>query len=550
MTIKDLKQKLETAKRKTKKNKIRDVKKKREKRAKKGKSVNVNENTTTPLLPTTPYYIKSWGYYNKYNNIIIEQINPNIFIYNIDGDIGLAEVKEQQVTRNSFISYLEIKGFRFEIFGRLFNAKTFYNTPSLAKCEDFIKGKFKPRDYKAIQEDIKKVLREIFDFSKEVDIEVSSLTIGQSWIKPLLDNFFFYGVDATHGGGKTTIGEIIYYLMRHGFVGGDISSASLVRLSHALDLNIFVDEIDENRADEDIMAILRKGQRRGNPYVRCEGRDNHPVPYEIAGCHGFSFRSEVEDAFMSRSLRIHTTKSRDSRLPVINAYKHEVLKHLADELFFWFIKNIHVVGCSREKGCSRVFNTYNINRESIFNALTSDLNKEEILFLKEVFGRDNELSYLCLKTAKLLGIDMLESIKNIIQTKKSDSDSSEEFYLGELKELLHKSEEDIFIKRLKDGDYAGYFFYPKNRLYSDYLKHLKDLNVISIGTKKFSRMLRDLGFIEGLTIKSQRFGKYPSNCLIFNDEIIDRLELSKHLKPVVLDEEPISTIKQIEEDFS
>ncbi len=503
--------------------------KKTKKTTKKDKNVNVKENTATPILPTTTYYIKSWGYYNKNKNIIIEQITPNIFIFNNNGIIGLVETEEaldwvgnkQVVVGKKII----IDGIEYRFGKRIYKAYHYYNVPSIRKCEDFIKGKFKPRDYREIQKDIKKVLSAMFDFSNETDIEVSNISISQSWIKPLLDNFFFYGIDATKGGGKTTLGEIVYFLMRHGFVGGNISSPALVRLTNELDLNIFIDEIDQNRNDDDLMSVLRKGQRRGNPYVRCEGRDNHPVAYDIAGCHGFSFRSEIEDAFGDRSLRVHTTKSMDSMLPIINTYKQEVLRELADELFLSFIANIHVVGSSRKKGCSRVFNTYNISRKNIYNVLTSDLNTDEKSYLTKVFGRDNELSYLCLQTSKILGLNMIESIKKIIEKKKQDVEISGSFYLEELKEFVYKEHKKLFTKILKEGNHAGFYFYPKNRLYAEYIKHLKEMNVLSIGTKKFSSMLRDLGFVEGDNLTSQRFENNPQPCLVFNPPILDKMSL-------------------------
>lgn len=498
------------------------------------KDVNVKENTATPTLPTTHYYIKSWGYYNKYKKIIIEQIDPEHFLYNNNGKIGIALVEEKREIKDAKLVSIG-KGFELKIDnedilflfkGRIYDARLFYNVPSLYQCEQFVNGKTKIRSYQDIQIDIKKSLKEMFDFTNQIDIETSNITIAQSWIKPLLNNFFFYGIDSTFGGGKTTLGEIVYFLMRHGFVGGNISTAALVRLADELDLNVFVDEIDQNQTDDDMMAMLRKGQRRNNPYVRCEGRDNHPVAYDIAGCHGFSYRSEIEDAFMSRSLRVHTSKSMDSRLPVINTYKQEVLKSLADELFFWFISNILVVGCSGKEGCSRTFNTYNISRDSIFNVLVRNLSADEVEYLKKVFGRDTELTYLCLETCSSLGINMLQEIKSIMTNKKADAESSESFYFDELKEFIHQNFiSNICKKQLQDGAYLTSYFFPKNRLYAEFVSHLKNLNVLAIGTKKFSSLLRDLGFVEGDTIKSERYDNYPSPCLIFSPEILKLLEL-------------------------
>ena len=297
-------------------------------------NVIVSNNTATPILPTTPYYIKSWGIYDKEKQILIEQIESNTFYFDIKNKKGLVQI-------NKFDKGFEIDGNKF-IFRQknIYESKLFYNTPSIDLVQRYIEGKYKPRVYTEINKEIVNNLKILFDFKSEVDVQTSSLCIGQSWIKPKLNQFFFYGIDSTLGGGKTTLGEIVYFLMRHGFLGGNISSASIPRLTDELDLNIFIDEIDQNIKDDDVMAILRKGQRRGNPYVRCEGRDNRPVAYDLAGIHGFSFRSELEDAFMNRALRIHSVKSFDYMLPVINSAKKEVLKPLADELFIWYLDNI------------------------------------------------------------------------------------------------------------------------------------------------------------------------------------------------------------------
>lgn len=369
---------------------------------------------------------------------------------------------------------------------------------------------------------------ELFDFSSQTDLEVTSLHIAQSWIKPSLNEAFFYGIDATKGGGKTTLGEIVFFLVRHGFVGGNISSAAMVRLIDDLDLNIFVDELDQKRNDEDLMGTFRQGQRRGNPYVRCEGRDNHPVSYNTFGCHGYSFRSDIEDAFMDRSLRIHTQKSMDYQLPVINSEKAAIIRPLVDQLFFWYLDNFLVVTCSKEGPVLGTLMPKQFNRHSLFNDLTQSLSVEEKQFISTVFGRDNEIAFLCLKTAKRLGIDILENLKEIMQRKKEDQASAEGFYLEFLREYIVNKMNEINNKKLKDGINIGCAFYPKNRLFQGFVKHLKDLDVVSIGTKKFSSMLRDLGFIEGLNLCSQRYENYPIPCLIFTDDIKKKIGIQSN----------------------
>lgn len=493
----------------------------------KGINVNVKENIATPILPTTRYYIKSWGYFNKQENIHIEQLEPFRFFYNINGKKGIAQVKQQTETKNDEVIKL---GLGFVAEGKLFlfkksinEAKLFYNIPSVDLVNLYLDGKYKPRSYSELSLAIKKSVKELFDF-EELDLETTNLFIGQTWLKPLSENFFFYMIDSTFGGGKTTLGEIVYFLSRHGFVGGDISAPAIPRLVDDLDLNIYVDELDQSLKDDNIQGVLRKGQRRGNPYVRCEGRDNRPVAYEVAGCHGGSYRSELEDAFMNRSLRVHTIKSQDHMLGIVNSVKREVLKPLADELFIWHLDHI-VATCSEEEGVAVKTEPTTFSRNGIYEALTKDFSEKEKQLLLQLFGRDSELTYLCLKTAKLLGLDVIDAMMEIIAKRKEDEASSENFYNDSLRALISSKWLNIQTKRLHDGLDSGKPFYPKNALYRDFVESLRQMNVATIGTKRFSSMLRDFGFVEGISIKSQRYGDYPSPCLIFREEICKKLSL-------------------------
>lgn len=506
------------------------------------KDVNVNKNIATPTLPTTRYYINSWGYFNKELKIHIEQIEQNIFFYNFNGDKGLVNVeviKEYDAELNKMVKIgmgFKIKDKLFLFKRSIYNARLFYNIPSYETINAYLEGKYIPRPYNEIIKDVKHIIKQLFEFSS-LDIETSAVFIGQTTLKPILDNFFYYAIDSTLGSGKTTLGEIVYFISPHGFLGGNISSASIPRLVEELNLNIFVDEIDQNFKDDDVLAVLRKGQRRGNPYVRCEGRDNRPVAYDLAGCHGCSFRGELEDAFINRALRVHTSKSLDYKLPVINSAKKDILKPIADELFIWSLDNLIklVVTCSKEGRVATKTST--MTRESIFENLTNELKEDEKEFLKEVFGRDNELTFMVLKTSKLLGVDTLEHLKEIMKQKKLNEVSSENFYNDSLRELIHqlinKKQDSLFESVLTDGINSGCPYYPKSKLYQDFIQYLKYLNVQTIGTKKFTSILRDFGFIEGDTIASQRYGTYPTPCLIFNEHVCKKISCDSLLPPKI-----------------
>jgi hypothetical protein len=496
------------------------------------------ENTTTSYLPTTHHYIKSWGYFNQEEKFLIEQVAPYTYIYNKAGNKGLVYADKVKVADEENPKRTKCLGYGFIIDGEqfiiknVFQANLFYNTPSVQKCQDYLEGKFKPRSYIEIRNDLRKTFLEMYDFKNDTDVETCLLHIDQSWIKPIVTSSFFLGIDSSFGGGKTTLGENIFFSMRHGFIGGDISSASIPRLTDELDLNIFVDEIDQNLSDENFLSILRKGQRRNNPYVRCEGRDNKPVAYDVFGCHGFSFRAELEDAFMNRALRVHSQKSSDYKLPILNTYKRQILKPIADELFLWSIDNL-VATCSGHSEVLPHFQT----RTQIYNSLVSHFSEQEKQYLTQVFGRDAEITYLCLDTARILGIEIITYLQEIMKKRKSDEASSESFYFDSLRDYIVTNQIRLTEQKLKDGVYSGSGFFPKNRLYQEFIQYLKTLNVNAIGTKKFSSLLRDFGFVEGDTLMSERYdkNKYGTPCLIFSDRMLVTLGIREKVEELKIE---------------
>jgi len=73
-----------------------------------------------------------------------------------------------------------------------------------------------------------------------------------------------------------------------------------------------------------------------------------------------------------------------------------------------------VATCSGKKASFTCFSDMTLSRESIYESLTANLNDKEKEFLKKVFGRDNELTFLCLQVSKILGLDILENLKIIM----------------------------------------------------------------------------------------------------------------------------------------
>lgn len=504
-----------------------------------------DSTATSHYVTTSHYTTRSWGFFDITTNTYAEQIEPNLYLCNQDGKFQLVRVqvekegegKKERVARR----FILVGEKEYDLPLRVWKARDFYYVPDAAQVEAFVQGSFKPRPIKEILQEVERLFRVLFDFRIGRDLFLWQVFLVQSHLKPILDNFFFMGIDATKGGGKTTLLEIGSLLSRHGYLGGDISAASLPRLVEELDLALFLDELDQRlgKGEDDSIAILRKGQRRGNPYVRLNKLTMIPEQFDVAGTHAFSFRGELEDAFVSRSIGTHTSQTADNRLAVINIYKRELLEPLQRELFFWRLQELPtlakslqsryktldvykgVVTCSGTSGDS-----IESFRQAIYSQATNQFSDPQMAMLQEFTGRNAELTYLLLRILNLLELDLDAAVKDVMSEKQTD-ELSGDMLLDTLREFLAakywalKGSDWI----LHDGEHMGCVYYRKSSVYQEFNATLKDKNHSTMGTKRFTSLLRDMGFVQALTIRSQRppSTKTPTLCVIFTPEILDSL---------------------------
>ena len=304
------------------------------------------------------------------------------------------------------------------------------------------------------------MVKVLYDFKFETDITLVKLHIGMSYLQHFLPSATYICVDATKGSGKTTLLEIISLLKYHGFMAGDISPAALARYVDEHALNIAVDELDQKvgeKGDQEIVSILRKGQRRGDPYVRCQGKNFVPKPYDVFGIHAFSIRSETEDALRQRAFDIHASESKDNRLPILNMVKENILSSLMDTLFIWYIENAVKIGveCSKlgvgselcgldyfnllhdlstecsgvgGKNATLTEGVITDDRKTLYDNLTKGMKQPELELLAKLGGRNAELTYASLQVARLLGLDVIADLAKVSETKQADEGAGENFY--------------------------------------------------------------------------------------------------------------------------
>jgi|GEM_PF-1938288 len=506
---------------------------------------------------------RDWGVFDTKNRFYAERIDSKHFLCNHDGKIYIADVvpkgagdgNARSRKKNDLKYFLENEdGLTIQIVTeKPFANITFYpnSIPALELCQDFADGKFAAKELSEVIMEVRNCIKTLFAFKTDGDREVCVLTVLQSYLKPILESFFYTGVDATKGGGKTTLLEIETLLCRHGMLGGDISAASLPRTVEAWDTTCFLDEIDQsvgsssnnNSSDNDRTSILRKGQRKNNPYIRCDN-NNVPKAYDLSGGHGFSFRGEIEDAIRTRTLLTHIAPSDNRKLPIINAVKPTLLKPYAHSLFFSFFKEIWTINDKHERLRANisldVSNSEEMTNDSIqkiqdelYAKMTENFNNSTMTLLSELSGRNAELFFDIAKLAELTGYQISDTVIAVMTQKTTVDNFDDDAYKEFLEDELRKAITDEDTKLLDKGDNINCKYVSKSGVYANFSQNLKTLKSLQpISTKKFTALLRDIGFIEGKSIMRERIKETLKVCLVFTKDVCKNLNIDIKGKPL------------------
>ena len=492
-------------------------------------------NTTSTTFTTK--LIDNWGYIDLKECILLEQLSKLEYIYNFKGEIGLVSLSfdcpscgtrikvDKEKIRCNCGRMLDKDCRGLQIKDKTFYLKCkpqepLYLTPSIEDINSLLLEGVP--NTPNLFEEITTSLNTLFDFNRQEDAKVCCLYVLFSYVLPHFNSAFNLGIDATKGSGKTTLLEILSFLVRHGFLA-DVSSAAIPRLKQKYDLNIFVDEIDQLKNFEDVQGLIRKGQRRGNKYVRLNKNSLEEEIFEAFGLYAYSFRSQLEDAFKSRSMLIRTARCKDSRLSIINTNKAEILKPLFNKIFFWYVNNIFVFG-SRSSEVVEVVGTF--TRDTLYNTLTSNFTPQEQELISNLAGRNSEIGYLFLQACKFLGLDLTQDITKIMSEKQEEEETPDDYYLDIIKQIFESEIKNNSDWLLTKGEFAGYRYYPKTKFYMRLVSELKGHNLLGIGTPKYNSLLKDISFQTNYNIKNQKNAEgIPTISLIFSADVLKKLNI-------------------------
>jgi len=421
--------------------------------------------------------------------------------------------------------------------------------------------------------DIKKVLNQCYDFSDERDLDVAILFILQSWFSDVLKGVFYVDVRSQMGGGKTILLELMQGLSRYGVLANDMSFAVIPRMVDRYKCTLFFDEIDmiNKHVIEDIFKILRTGYRKGQKYIRAKPKTFEPETFDCYGAKAFNYRSDVADDLKNRSLPINTSKSHDKTLPILNLYKDKFLQPVAFKIFCFYMNSLNrlmivdkmfnedmgrLLGGDLVKEVKEVNelmvntntdnNIYNPSRIHFLSVISHfylfsltlltekdksphpmrDLTEKQAVehfskLLEKLTGRSIELFSLVIHLCSILGLDIFQNFKELLEEKAEFEDHDEEDLKNVLREILIEQE-------VGAGIHAGMglkFKYYRD-IQSAFMRAVHEAYGYKPNTSSMKRFLRELGFVDKKNKKVLKFGdNNTALCLIYDDSIKKNLGL-------------------------
>ncbi len=440
------------------------------------------------------YEIEPGGGIIRELRFVYEPLNEREIVYNWNGKRGIAEIKEAK----GGLYYIEVEKKRFWIKGKPLSEKEFiFMLPDRDRVVQWVSdGKAKSTE--EIRALIENTLKTFLDLGDEYLYKLATLSVFQSWFRHVLPVVFYTAFFGEWGGGKTTSGEVITALSYHGYFISNTSVPFVGRCVDRLKITPFLDELDAS-SNEELLAIIRQGYRRGLKYSRMSEHGEKPQSFENFAPWVFSVHGMTEEALLSRTFPITLASTSDKRLPILNIYKQYVLPRVYTDIFLWYMSNIlsivdqidqidqvdlgeivdQVLQKEGEKG-----------RERLWGVLVKSINM--VNQLEPLTGRDIELGYILMKIAEAVGIDL--EIKKVMELRTQAVEEIREVgVMGLFRDWIVKKYEELKDRKEFRNSLGEFMISNKDayNLFNDYLKANKN---VGISPSAFKAMVSDFGF--------------------------------------------------------
>ncbi|MHA1664288.1 MAG: hypothetical protein ACTSVW_00430 [Candidatus Njordarchaeales archaeon] len=438
---------------------------------------------------------------------VYEPISHTDYAYNWLGKKGIATVT---VDPDSKKYYFKVGNATFWLKEPLEPDDLIFNLPTRGVVQDWADGKKIPLETKDLWLKVRNHFKVFLDLSEECFYDLLALSVFQSWFRDLLKSCWFVSIEGAFAAGKTTIGEALVELCRHGYSVGNYSEAFVGRAYHKLKITPFFDEFDSIAGTEDskIYEIVRTAQRRGMKYSRTKAKGEKFASYETFGPTFFSVHGEIERALLTRNMIIITEESQDEHIPITNFARKVAAQRLYDELFIWYMENI--INYKIVDIVDIVDVTYGILKNNIDNNVDTKqiraniskqflltLNDRQLSQLRKLRGRSAEICFVMCQLINQLGLQDLDiDLSKLFEIREERLEEAIEIgRAGVVRDLLVN-----LFKKLGDlSNYrtsAGEFMISNLELRDEINKYLKRQKESAMTPAELKGILRDLGFSE------------------------------------------------------
>lgn len=432
-------------------------------------------------------------------------IAPLEYAYYIAGKRGIASVQQNARTKQWSLE-VEGKNFWFED-EPLGDKELLFNLPDYKLVKDWVNGKVKSKDINELFAEMKQYFKFFLDLSEEGYYDLLCYSVLQSWLIHWLNSVFYLSIMGQFGGGKTRIGESWVKLCRHGHLISNPSLAFVGRAIDKLKITPFFDEFDVivgGREDNELYALVRSSQRKGQKYCRIS-EGGKPQMFNTYTSMGFSIHGDIEDALKSRSFIINTQETDKVDIPIVAHVAHTVERNLYSQLFIWYMDNSQDINNKYNNNVEHVEHVdysgrtdIDLARKKVANEMLSHSPPEIVNMLNtlNILGRNIELLFIMGQLISLPSIQNInfDNIKSIINIKKEImAEVKETGVLGALRHYMIKT----YNKLKKDLGYrtlSGEFMISNKELYEGFTQYLRDSQYQRISPKNFLGLLRELGF--------------------------------------------------------